>query len=100
MCWQVVVQRFEAGGDSGGYWSTIIRDQNSLAFVMEDDSGRALVEAETRENEWRSGNRRSVSVRLQDALDEGCLLYPVESIVTDRAWYLTLPAGQLSVQEV
>ena len=41
-----------------------------------------------------------VEVRLQDVLDQGGLVYPVESVTVERAWYCTLPAGSIDVRPV
>lgn len=41
-----------------------------------------------------------VEVRLQDILDQGGLVYPVESVTVERAWYCTLPAGSIEVRPV
>lgn len=39
-----------------------------------------------------------VEVRLGDLLQQGGLMYPVESVTVERAWYFTLPAGSVEVQ--
>jgi hypothetical protein len=44
-------------------------------------------------------DRVEVEVRLQDILRQGGLLYPVESVTVERAWYCTLPAGSVEVRE-
>jgi len=62
--------------------------------------GRGLAFSESADHEWLASDRTSVEVRLQDVLDQGGLIYPVESVITDRAWYLTLPDGSISVREV
>jgi hypothetical protein len=41
-----------------------------------------------------------VEVRLGDILDQGGLLYPVESVTVEKAWYCTLPTGGVEVREV
>jgi len=43
--------------------------------------------------------RVEVEVRLEDVLRQGGLLYPVESVAVERAWYCTLPAGSVEVRE-
>lgn len=45
-------------------------------------------------------DRVEVEVRVQDILRQGGLIYPVESVTVERAWYCTLPAGSVSVREV
>jgi len=45
-------------------------------------------------------DRVEVQVLLQDVLNQGGLIYPVESVTVERAWYCTLPAGSVEVREV
>ena len=45
-------------------------------------------------------DRVEVEVRLQDILSQGGLIYPVESVTVERAWYCTLPAGSVNVRAV
>ena len=68
----------------------------SLASHM----GPGLAFSESKENEWKSSDRTAVEIRLQDALEQGGRIYPVESIITDRVWYLTLPKGHVRVSPV
>ncbi len=44
-------------------------------------------------------DRVEVAVRLQDVLGQGGLIYPVESVTVERAWYCTLPSGFIVAQE-
>jgi hypothetical protein len=60
--------------------------------------GPGLAFTETQDNEWLAEDRKNVCARLQDVLDQGGLVYPVESVITDKAWYVTLPSGTLSVR--
>ena len=60
--------------------------------------GQGLAFAEQDETEWREPGRITVSVRLGDVLQQGGLIYPVESVVTSKVWYLTLPDGAVSVR--
>ena len=53
-------------------------------------SGRALPPADQVE----------VEVRLQDILEQGGLVYPVESVTVERVWYCTLPEGSVPVRPV
>ena len=46
-----------------------------------------------------SKDRVEVEVRLDDILSQGGLLYPVESVTVERAWYCTLPDGKVEVRE-
>ena len=68
--------------------------------VVAEQVGPGLAFAEQRENQWRSPDRRAVEVLLSDVLIQGGLVYPVESVVTERVWYLTLPSGAVQVREV
>jgi hypothetical protein len=41
-----------------------------------------------------------VEIRLDDILRQGGLVYPVESVTVEKAWYCTLPSGSIEVREV
>ena len=45
-------------------------------------------------------DRVEVEVRLEDILQQGGLIYPVESVEVERAWYCTLPSGSVTVREI
>ena len=60
--------------------------------------GAGIAFSESADNDWRSDSRRCVELRLGDALDQGGLVYPVESITTDRVWYVTIPQGHIRVR--
>ncbi len=45
-------------------------------------------------------DRVGVKVRVADLLAQDGLIYPVHSVAAARAWYCTLPAGWVEVQEV
>ena len=45
-------------------------------------------------------DRVEVEVRVGDLLEQGAIMYPVESVTVERAWYFTLPAGSVDVREV
>ncbi len=47
-----------------------------------------------------SGNHVEVEIRLGDILKQGGLVYPVESVTVERAWYCTLPAGSVEARAV
>jgi hypothetical protein len=61
--------------------------------------GPGLAFTESTGEEWASDDRRIVEVRLQDVLDQGGRIYPVDSIITERIWYFTLPDGSVRVVE-
>ena len=62
--------------------------------------GPGLGFAENHENQWREEDRVTVSVRLGDVFAQGGLIYPVESVITETVWYLTIPEGQVVVRKV
>ncbi len=45
-------------------------------------------------------DRVEVEVVLHDVLKQGGLVYPVESVTVERAWYCTLPDGGVVVRTV
>ena len=61
--------------------------------------GPGLAFANSLDNEWTAPERVGIEVRLQDVLDQGGLLYPVESVITSRVWYLTFPEGSVRVRK-
>jgi hypothetical protein len=54
----------------------------------------------TKTSRAASGNNVEVEIRLGEILEQGGLVYPVESVTVERAWYCTLPAGSIEVREV
>jgi hypothetical protein len=62
--------------------------------------GQGLAFASLRENQWVEDGRVAVALRLGDALDQGGLIYPVESVITETVWYVTLPDGRVRVARV
>ena len=68
--------------------------------VLAQQVGPGLAFTESSDHEWRASERKSVVVRVQDVLDQGGLIYPVESVITDRVWYFTLPSGSIEVRQV
>jgi hypothetical protein len=54
----------------------------------------------TRTSRARMADHIEVEIRLADILSQGGLVYPVESVTVERAWYCTLPAGSIEVREV
>ena len=84
--------------------------------VQAEDVGPGLAFAESARPNWQEtmelrtlragdakregGNDRvEVEVRLDDILRQGGLMYPVESVMVERAWYFTLPQGSIEVRE-
>ena len=62
--------------------------------------GQGLGFAESIENQWREEDRVTVAVRLGDVFAQGGLIYPVESVITEKIWYLTMPEGQVVVRKI
>ena len=62
--------------------------------------GAGLAFSESRDNDWRETDRACIELRLQDVLDQEGRIYPVESITTEQAWYVTLPRGAVRVRMV
>jgi hypothetical protein len=62
--------------------------------------GAGLAFVEWTDQDWTADDRVGVEVRLQDVLDQGGLIYPVESVITNKVWYLTLPEGGVRVRKV
>ena len=84
--------------------------------VQAERVGRGLAFAESASPNWQetmelrtlraspdkvraSKDRVEVEVRLSDILRQGGLIYPVESVTVERAWYCTLPDGKVDVRE-
>ena len=63
------------------------------------DVGPGLAFVETLDNEWNADDRKLVSIQVKDVLEQGGKIYPVESVITDRVWYVTLPHGHIRVGE-
>jgi hypothetical protein len=62
--------------------------------------GPGLAFTDSRDNEWLDPERVGIEIRLQDVLDQGGLVYTVESIITSTVWYFTLPSGSVQVRKV
>ena len=62
--------------------------------------GPDLAFAESSDNEWSTSERKTIEVRLEEVLGQGGLIYPVESVITERVWYFTLPQGWVTVREL
>jgi hypothetical protein len=77
-----------------------------LAFAESEDSNwqetmemRALKATRTTRARLAE-DHVEVEIRLGDILSQGGLVYPVESVTVERAWYCTLPIGSVEVREV
>ena len=54
----------------------------------------------TRTSKAKSADHVEVEIRLADILKQGGLVYPVESVTVEKAWYCTLPSGSVEVRAV
>lgn len=54
----------------------------------------------TRTSKVKMADHIEVEIRLADILQQGGLVYPVESVTVERAWYCTLPEGSIEVRAV
>ena len=54
----------------------------------------------TRTSKMKMADHVEVEIRLSDILKQGGLVYPVESVTVERAWYCTLPEGSIEVRAV
>jgi hypothetical protein len=96
-----------------------IVDVYGQGYVMQAaQAGPGLAFAESAQPDWqdtmemrtlRAGektrevlrvDRVEVEVRLGDILAQGGLIYPVESVAVEKAWYCTLPSGTIRVRVV
>jgi hypothetical protein len=67
---------------------------------LASDCGPGLAFVESADHQWQSPDRKMISVRIGDVLEQGGRIYPVASVITDPTWYLTLPAGSVQVHEI
>ncbi len=69
-------------------------------LCLAEQVGPGLAFSQSREMQWTGAGRKRIELRLQDVLDQGGLLYPVQSVVTEKVWYFTLPSGSVRVRVV
>lgn len=62
--------------------------------------GAGLAFTSSQAEDWAGDDRVLVEVRLQDVLDQGGRIYPVDTVITEPVWYFTLPAGSVHVRRV
>jgi hypothetical protein len=62
--------------------------------------GVGLAFAEQADNSWVEPDRRLVAISPDELRALGGLIYPVESVVTEKVWYLTFPGGTARVRAV
>ena len=76
-----------------------------LAFAESDqpnwqETMEMRVLKSTRTSKAKMADHVEVEIRLADILRQGGLVYPVESVTVERAWYCTLPEGSIEVRPV
>jgi hypothetical protein len=100
------LEEFLQQDQSTGEWSISANPDPSEAVVDVYGGGHVTLAAQIgpglaftmhRRSEWVADDRVTVALRLGDALDQGGLVYPVESVITDTVWYVTLPEGRVRV---
>jgi hypothetical protein len=64
------------------------------------EMGPGLAFTAERDNQWAEDGRVTVALRVGDALEQGGLIFPVQSVITETVWYFTLPAGRVPVARV
>ena len=82
-------------------------------LVQAEEVGPGLAFAETPRPNWQetmemrtlkshgaTGLPLEVEVKVADILEQGGLIYPVESVTVERVWYATLPAEGIDVRPV
>ena len=69
-------------------------------LINAEHIGPGLAFAESRDLEWSAPERKVIELALKDVLDQGGLIYPVESVTTERVWYVTLPDGDVQVRVI
>jgi len=62
--------------------------------------GPGLAFTASQAEDWGDDDRKLVEVRLQDVLDQGGRVYPVDTVITEPVWYFTLPTGSVTVREI
>jgi signal transduction histidine kinase len=92
----------------GGAWVVSASPSASEAVIdlytgghiaVADSVGAGLAFSEERGSQWAEEGRVEIEVRLGDVLDQGGLVYPVESVITEKVWYLTMPDGSVRVRK-
>jgi hypothetical protein len=100
------LEEFLSYDDASGEWSISANPDPSEAVIDVYAGGHVALAAQIgpglafttrRGSEWASDHRVTVALELGDALDQGGLVYPVESVITDTVWYVTLPDGRVRV---
>ena len=92
--------------DGGKSWLTANDDPSEAVIDVSGGGhvgtasqiGPGLAFAELADNQWGDDDRTPVQLTLADVLDQGGRVYPVESVITERTWYVTLPSGGVTVR--
>ena len=106
LLYRQTLPEFLGGTDEEGIFTITGNSDPSEALIDVYDQGHVILAVhigpglsfvESAENEWQGSDRTAIAIRLQDVLDQGGLIYPVESAITEGVWYLTLPDGRVRV---
>jgi hypothetical protein len=62
------------------------------------DKGPGLAFSDEPDDQWSSPDHVCVSIRLGDVLDQGGVIYPVQSVITASVWYMTLPGESIEAR--
>ena len=65
--------------------------------VLAVNVGPGLAFTRSEAEDWGGDDRVLVELRLQDVLDQGGRIYPVDTVITEPVWYFTLPSGSVRV---
>lgn len=68
--------------------------------VTAESCGPGLAFTDHPHTDWDEEDRIRVEVRLGDMLDQGAMMYPVNSVIIDRVWFVTLPTGRIPTRTV
>lgn len=106
---RATLEQFLTPDEASGGWTITANPDPSEAVVDVYEGGHTALAAQMGpglafavqpDNQWVEEDRVTVSLRLGDVLDQGGLVYPVESVITEPVWYVTLPSGRVGVHRV
>jgi hypothetical protein len=106
--YRCTLPEFLQARDDGAVWLTANDDPSEAVVNVYEGGhigtasqiGAGLAFADLRDNQWGEDDRTLVEVTLADVLDQNGRVYPVESVITERVWFVTLPAGGVRVRVV
>ena len=66
-------------------------------MTLASEIGAGLAFALSKDSRFKAPERKCVSVRLGDILDQGGAIYKDESSGEPSSWYLTMPEGKVKI---